>query len=108
MATKSNTKDDFPKSEFDVPLGHDVKGQPLPPVPHDPPQFAEPAAVTDHDKLIAQSSTQDRLKEMDRPPAQHGKGKDAHFAAVTSQTAPDGPLRDKDDESPEVDTLEES
>ncbi|RPH84736.1 MAG: hypothetical protein EHM88_03365 [Candidatus Rokuibacteriota bacterium] len=90
------TKDKFPFSEADVPLGHDERGNPLPPVPHDPPQFAEPGAITDHDELKAQSGTKDRLDEMDRPPGEHGKGPKAKFRAVTSLTAVDSPLSDKD------------
>lgn len=98
MASKTEPKKDFEYSPEGVPLGHYGNGSPLPPVPHTPPTHAIPGdeALTDHDFLVGQSGTEDRLREMERPPAQHGKGKDAQFQAGTSLTAPDGPLKDED------------
>ena len=89
-------KSDFEFSDTGVPLGHYGNGSPLPPVPHDPPVHAIPAdeKLTDHDFLVNQSGTADRLREMEKKPSEHGKG-DGAFQAGTSRTAPDGPLKDE-------------
>ena len=99
MATAKEPKKDWTISPEGVPLGHYGNGSPLPPVPHTPPQHGIPGEeeLTDHDFLVEQSGTSDRLREMERPANQHGKGKDAQFQAGTSLTAPDGPLKDEKD-----------
>ena len=89
-------EDEFPTSEDGTPLGHDQRGNPLTPLPHDPPDFATPAPITDHDELVAQSGTKDQLEEVDRAgdPGEQGKGEDAAFRAQTCLNAPDSPLAD--------------
>lgn len=111
MASTKKTGD-FPTSSEGVPYGHYGNGSPLPPFPdQDPPWHATPVPEerADEDMLRAQSGTKDRLEEMQKPANKHGKGKDAKFAAVTSQTAPDGPLRDEDEDGNvrEIDTKEQ-
>lgn len=79
---------DPPEGPTGVTLGHDSRGNPVPPFPDSEPITpgrVTPPSVTDTDELVAQSGTSEQLRD-DQKPA--GSDKEALLANPWATTAP--------------------